>query len=214
MILAFDTATPATVVATGGMDGPVVERRHDPSPGERPGHTPQLLQLCREALAVGGCAFDDVRKIGVGVGPGSFTGLRVGVSTARALALATGADLVAISSLEALAWPLRGQPVSAVIDARRGEAFVASFGSGLVQGPEAIAADALAQLAGDGIAVGDGARLYRQQLEAAGFSVPPDSSPDHLISGKALVELTIAGATTAQNSLEPNYVRVPDATLR
>jgi len=129
------------------------------------------------------------------VGPGSFTGLRVGVSTARALALATGAELVAVSSLEALAWPHRPEPVTAVIDARRGEAFVASYDNGArARGPEAISASALPELDGQGLAVGDGAVRYRAELEAAGFDVPADDAPGHVMGSSALLALT-AGAT-------------------
>ena len=84
-------------------DGEPVELRHEPAPGERPGHAAQLLPLARRALDALGASFADVRRIGVGVGPGTFTGLRIGVATARALAQATGAEVAAVSTLEALA---------------------------------------------------------------------------------------------------------------
>jgi tRNA threonylcarbamoyladenosine biosynthesis protein TsaB len=99
VILGLDTATPATVVAVLPADGEPVELRHEPAPGERPGHAAQLLPLARRALDALGASFADVRRIGVGVGPGTFTGLRIGVATARALAQATGAEVAAVSTL-------------------------------------------------------------------------------------------------------------------
>ncbi|MEA2393962.1 MAG: tRNA threonylcarbamoyladenosine biosynthesis protein TsaB, partial [Solirubrobacteraceae bacterium] len=75
MILGFDTATPATAVAVLPERGEPVELRHDPAPGERPGHASQLLPLAARALRAAGGTFADVRRIAVGVGPGSFTGL-------------------------------------------------------------------------------------------------------------------------------------------
>ena len=104
IVLGFDTATPATAVALlDGASGDGAERRHDPAPGERPGHAPRLLALAHELLGEAGLAFADVERIAVGLGPGGFTGLRIGVATARALAQAAGAELVGVSTLHALA---------------------------------------------------------------------------------------------------------------
>ena len=131
MILGLDTATPATAVAVLPDDGEPVELRHEPAPGERPGHAAQLLPLARRALDALGATFADVRRIGVGVGPGTFTGLRIGVATARALAQATGAEVAAVSTLEALAAAAAtDRAVLAVLDARRGEAYAAAFRDG------------------------------------------------------------------------------------
>jgi tRNA threonylcarbamoyladenosine biosynthesis protein TsaB len=153
-ILAFDTATPATAVALATGDGPIARRRHDPEPGERPGHQSRLLALIAELLAEAGLGWADVERIAVGIGPGTFTGLRVGVATARALAQAHGAELVGVSTLHALAAQAAGlagapaavgdadlaggadpagdgaRPLVAVLDARRGEAFAAAWRDG------------------------------------------------------------------------------------
>ena len=143
MILGFDTATPATAVAVLPAAGEPVELRHEPAEGERPGHARQLLPLAEQALQTLDATFADVRRIGVGVGPGTFTGLRIGVATARALAQATGAEVAGISTLEALAVEAGDdRAVLAVLDARRGEAYAAAFRDGeRLLAPVAVAVD-------------------------------------------------------------------------
>jgi tRNA threonylcarbamoyladenosine biosynthesis protein TsaB len=225
LVLAFDTATAATVVGVGRDGAPVVARRHDPGPGERPGHATQLLALVEDALAEAGGALADVTRIGVGVGPGSFTGLRIGVATGRALAQATGAEAVTVSTLDALAWGLDAVgappagPVLAVLDARRGEAFVAAWDGGArTLAPGAVAPEALGALgllhAAGGAAVGDGAIRYRAQLEDGGVAVPADGAPEHLVRGEALVALARVGEVVSRERLVPDYLRVPDVDLR
>lgn len=216
VVLAFDTATGATVVGAAGSGGAVAERRDDPGAGERPRHVQRLLELCEAALADIGAGWDDVARIGAGVGPGTFTGLRIGIATARALATARDIDVVPVSTLEALA--LGAQPhdeVLAVIDARRGEAFTAPFRAGRrTAPPAALAPDALPGLAGPGwLAVGDGAVRYREPLAAGGIDVPPDSDPRHRVAGAALARLAAAGTPVAAATLVPDYVRLPDAEL-
>lgn len=210
MILAFDTATAATVVAASTGDR-VVERRHDPAPGERPGHTPFLLRYAHEVLAELGGSLREVERIAVGVGPGSFTGLRVGVATARGLAQASGAELVGVSSLGALACSHRGG-VRAAIDARRGEVFTALFENRVQTAPAA--ALPVTEIGGlePGLVVGDGAIRYRAEFESAGCSVPSDSDDVHRIGGAALVSLAELAAPAAPDGLLPDYVRIPDAT--
>src|ERR1044072_821152 len=87
-LLAFDTATPATAVALSLEDGRTLTRQHRPGAGERPGHVTELLPLAQELLAQAGIGFASLDRSAVGVGPGTFTGLRIGVATARALAQA------------------------------------------------------------------------------------------------------------------------------
>ncbi|HEX8204636.1 MAG TPA: tRNA (adenosine(37)-N6)-threonylcarbamoyltransferase complex dimerization subunit type 1 TsaB [Solirubrobacteraceae bacterium] len=208
-ILAFDTATPATVVALVG-DGARAESRHDPEPGERPQHVQRLLPLAAELLDAAGLAFADLDRIAVGTGPGTFTGLRIGVATARALAQASGAELAGVSTLEALAAAAAGEDreVLAVLDARRGEAFV----GGAVP-PAAVTPALLADIARPGmLAVGDGAVRFREVLETSGAEVPADGSPLHRVSALTVAELA-AGAPPTGRDVTPEYLRLPDAEI-
>jgi len=222
IVLGFDTATPATAVGLIDGDGIVSERRHDPGEGERPGHVAQLLGLAHQLLDNAGLAFADVDRIAVGLGPGTFTGLRIGVSTARALAQATGAELVGVSTLEALA--LEAQPHApagagalAVVDARRGEVFAAGWRGGeRVLRPVTLAPAALADLLRRGepawLAVGDGALRFRADLEGAGCLVAADGSARHGVRGRAICRLALrASRGSARELVVPEYLRRPDA---
>jgi tRNA threonylcarbamoyladenosine biosynthesis protein TsaB len=223
VILGLDTATSSTAVAVLPDDGEGVELRHEPAAGERPGHARQLLPLAERALASVGATFADVARIGVGVGPGTFTGLRIGVATARALAQSTGARLAAVSTLDALAEAANGdRPVLAVLDARRGEAFAATYvGGQRVAGPVAIAPEQLAAFAEQAapvepaswLAVGDGAVRFRDRLVPAA-DVPGDDSKLHRVSALAVCRLARVAPTVDRDALLPEYVRPPDAVPR
>ena len=228
VVLGLDTATPDTVVGLIGAGEPI-ELRHTPAPGERPGHGHELLPLAREALATAGLDWPAVDRLAVGVGPGSFTGLRIGVATARALVQSSGAEVVAVSTLHALAAAADDPDrcVLAVLDAGRGEAFVAAWrGDERVLEPAAVAPDALAGLlepapghARKGtepflspwLAVGDGAIKFRSQLEPAGVLVPADGSALHRVSALVLCRLALSLPPTDPEALLPEYVRQPDA---
>jgi tRNA threonylcarbamoyladenosine biosynthesis protein TsaB len=215
VILGLDTSTAATAAAVWAPGGPAVERRDDPPPGARPGHAARLLPLVEEALQNAGAGWDAVERIAVGVGPGGFTGLRIGIATARALAQARGLPLIGVSSLEALAKAARepgARPIVAVIDARRGEVFAASPGT---FGPLALTPDALAaRIPPESLAVGDGAVRFRAELERAGAVVPADGSPLHRVSALKICELGAAGEPADRDALLPDYRREPDAKPR
>ncbi|MEJ7797491.1 MAG: tRNA (adenosine(37)-N6)-threonylcarbamoyltransferase complex dimerization subunit type 1 TsaB [Solirubrobacteraceae bacterium] len=219
IVLGFDTATPATAVALleGHAPGDARERRHDPPAGERPGHASRLLALAHDLLDEAGLRFADIDRIAVGLGPGGFTGLRIGVATARALAQAADAEIVGVSTLRALAAaarPAAGQGVLAVVDARRGEVFAAGFrGERQLLGPLAIAPSALGALAGAGwLALGDGALRFRDDLQAAGCVVPADGSPQHGVSARMICRLARHAHRGAERDLlVPDYLRRPDA---
>lgn len=88
-VLGLDTATPSTAVAVLLDDGTTAfERRDDPPAGERPAHAARLLELAEAVLEEAALDWDAVTRLAVGVGPGGFTGLRIGIATARALAQA------------------------------------------------------------------------------------------------------------------------------
>jgi tRNA threonylcarbamoyladenosine biosynthesis protein TsaB len=224
IVLGFDTATPATAVALLDDARPqhAAERLHKPAPGERPGHAAQLLALAAELLQDASLGFSDVDRIAVGLGPGTFTGLRIGVATARALAQSAGADLVGISTLRALASVAEPEAppqtgVLAVIDARRAEVFAAGWRDGrLVIGQAALAPGRLTAAVqaegGSWLAVGDGALRFRQDLERAGCTVPDDGSAQHDVSARAICRLGLeAPEGTARELVIPDYLRPPDA---
>jgi len=241
ILVALDTATPASVAGVLRADGTVVEARDDPPPGSRGRHAARLLPLLAEAMAEAGVAWEAVERIAVGVGPGGFTGLRIGVATARALAQGRGLPLVPVSSLEALAQganagdvlmaeagagrvggavgaAIAGAPIiAAVLDARRSEVFAGAWGcAGAVLAPAALVPGALAErLAALGApvrAVGDGAVRFRAELEAAGIAVPADGAPEHRMAAGPFCRLGAAGAPADRDRLLPDYRREPDAT--
>jgi tRNA threonylcarbamoyladenosine biosynthesis protein TsaB len=213
ILVALDTATPATVAGVLRADGSVVEARDDPPPGSRGEHASRLLPLIEQALeAIGWSA---VERIAVGVGPGGFTGLRIGIATARALAQAHGLPLVPVGSLAVLAAGSEGT-VAAVLDARRGEVFAAVYDSGReLVAPAALAPEALAarlkRLDQPVQAVGDGAVRFRQELEGAGVAIPADDSSAHRISAAPLCRLGAVGEPAERDKLLPDYRREPDA---
>lgn len=134
IVLGFDTATQATAVGLRLADGTTLHARDDPAAGAHPGHATRLLAIAGELLAQAGLSWGELERVAVGVGPGRFTGLRVGIATARGLVQSLGVPLVGVSSLRALAFAAAraaGEtPPSAtiaVIDARRGEAFAAAY---------------------------------------------------------------------------------------
>ena len=223
VVLAFDTATAATVVGLSVSGELVCELADRPTSQERPRHAEQLLSLCEQALAEAAVGCDEIDRIGVGIGPGTFTGLRIGAATGQGLAQANGIELVAVSTLRALALPARiAEPelqVAAVGDARRGEAFSAAWAP---DGKQVVADQAcppqqlVAALAADGapsIAVGDGALIFRKELESGGIAVPADSSSLHQLAGAALCQLATTSNPANAGALVPHYVREPDAEI-
>lgn len=242
IVLGLDTATSATAVGVRLQDGTVLERRDDPSPGGHPGHATRLLAMAAELLADAGIAWEQIQRVAVGLGPGTFTGLRVGVATARGLAHSRGIELVGVSSLRALALgalegaggqeaaagtgpPPPGEAL-AVIDARRGEVFAAAYERGPAGVPReltaaaalaparlaALAADARERGGGSCRLVGDGAVRYRELLTDLGLEVPAEGSPLHLVSGGSICILG-ASASAGDRGALPDYVRRPDAEL-
>jgi len=191
LILAFDTATD---VATSALvsNGEVL--------GERLSRAVTLLEDVDALLRQAGAHTGDVEALAVGIGPGSFTGVRIGLATARGIALALGIPVAGVSTLDALA---AGAPGAVpVVDARRREVFV-------LQGEPRVAAPSELDLASGTTCVGSGAVRYRALLEAAGAEIPPDSDERHLPRARFHAEL--ARDFGPVELVEPLYVRVPDA---
>jgi tRNA threonylcarbamoyladenosine biosynthesis protein TsaB len=191
LILAFDTATD---VATSALvsDGEVL--------GERTSRAVTVLEDVDALLRQAGAHTRELEGIAVGIGPGSFTGVRIGLATARGLALALGVSVAGVSTLDALA---AGAPGAVpVIDARRGEVFV------LLEEPRVLTPDQL-ELTPGTVCVGSGAVRYRPVLEAAGALIPPDQDDRHV--PRARFHAALAGEFGPAEAVEPMYLRVPDA---
>ena len=192
LTLAFDTATG---VATSALvrDGNLL--------GERAGRAVEVLADADELLRAAACTPRDLDVLAVGVGPGSFTGVRIGLAAARGVALALELPVAGVSTLEALA---AGAPGAVpVIDARRGEIFVLASGRARCLAPGEL------DVEGDRTYVGDGAVRYRDTIEAAGGVVPADDSELHL--PRARFHARLAGRGGPAEEVEPVYLRVPDA---
>jgi tRNA threonylcarbamoyladenosine biosynthesis protein TsaB len=194
LTLAFDTATS---VATSALleDGKLL--------GERTGTAKRLLEDVDDLLTSADAQPDELERIVVGTGPGSFTSLRMGLAASRTLAFALGAQVAGVSTLEALA---AGAPAALpVIDARRREIFTLIDGEPLAASPNELGNALLRGRA----CVGDGAVRYREVLEAAGAEIPPDDSELHV--PRASVHARLATDFGPAELVEPIYVRVPDA---
>ena len=213
IILGIDTATPATAVALALTGSAPREERDDVEPGARPRHTERVLGLAAALLAQAGIGWAQIDLVAVGVGPGGYTGLRIGLATARGIARAHGARLAGVGTLRALAEPLGARAAVAVLDARRGEAFIAAYaGSRELLAPRVCAPAELAGWAAAcgprSLAVGDGALRFASFLAAGGVAVAPAESALHRVSAAAICRLALAGHLTAP---VPDYQRVPDA---
>jgi tRNA threonylcarbamoyladenosine biosynthesis protein TsaB len=192
LTLAFDTAT--EVATSALVDGSEVL-------GERVSSARTLLEDVDALLRRGGAHPRDLGALAVGIGPGSFTGVRIGLATARGLALALDLVGAGVSTLDALA---AGAPGAVpVVDARRREVFA------LVAGEPAVLAPADLDLPAGTVCIGDGARRYRMQFEQRGLVVPPDDDERHV--PRARFHAALAAEYVPVDSIEPLYLRVPDA---
>ncbi len=220
VVLGVDTATADAVVGVTAGGEVVREARVDPGPDGRPRHSQVLLgEVERSVEEAGG--WERIERIAVGVGPGSFTGLRIGISTARALAQARRIPIAPVGSLAALArgiWETgSGVPALPVFDARRGEAFAALFGGDdaelwapFVTPPGELAAR-VGSLEEIPLAAGDGALRFAAELEAAGATVAPPDSPIHRVAARHVCAVGEAATEATPDQIQPLYLRPPDA---
>jgi tRNA threonylcarbamoyladenosine biosynthesis protein TsaB len=223
IVVGIDTSTPQTSVAIGS-DLEVLASVSIAGKARQESVTPALKQL----LAWSGVDLHRVGGIAVGIGPGLFTGLRVGVETAKTLAQVLGVPIVGITSLDALAFMVRytSRRIAAVVDARRGEVFAAVYRAVpggvvretgyLVLKPDHLVAE-LQALPEEVLCVGNGAILYRREIEELGsrveFASPAAAHPD----AAALVELAAPRFLREEHDrlfdVVPMYIRKSDAEI-
>jgi tRNA threonylcarbamoyladenosine biosynthesis protein TsaB len=219
-LLGFDTSTAATSACLLRADGEAFEVIPPPQAlFDPPAHARELLPAVVSVLERAGLSWGEVDALGVGVGPGRFTGLRIGVATARALAASRGLELRPVSSLAALAEGIEGPLRLPLIDARRDELFAALYEDGQERWPpEPIAPEALAErLRAEGLrprAAGDGSIRFRRVLEAAGVAVEPDAASAHVVRGLHVCRLAARAPARPAQAVLPDYMRLPDATPR
>jgi tRNA threonylcarbamoyladenosine biosynthesis protein TsaB len=195
LTLAFDTATS---VATAALvrDGEVL--------GERASRAVRVLEDADELLRGAGAEQSELDRLVVGTGPGSFTGLRMGLAAARGLAFSLDVPVAGVSSLDAL---VAGAPGALpVVDAGRREVFT------LVSGEPVSAAPQELELEPGTLCIGDGAIRYRAVLEERGAEVPPDEDERH--RPRAHFHIALATEFGSADEIEPLYLRIPDAEQR
>lgn len=223
IVIGVDTSTPQTSVAVG-TETEILAKASVAGASRQESVTPIL----RDLLERSDLSLSQVGGIAVGTGPGLFTGLRVGVETAKTLAQVAGVPIVGIPSLDVLAHPVRFTPrrIAAVIDARRREVFSAIYRSvpgGVVRErgyevhpPDRLAAE-LQALPGDVLAVGNGAMLYRHVLEGIGSRIEFASSIAAHPEAAALVELAVPRLLREEHDrlfdVVPRYLRKSDAEI-
>lgn len=218
LVLAFDTSTTIATVAVVRVE----ERREALAEisvaGTGSGSSSEaLLPAVHSALGLCGIGLGEIDLILVGLGPGTFTGIRISAATARSLAFGSGVSLAGGDTLSALAAPAlqglgEGESVLSVVDARRGEVFAQRHANGEPGDIFCAAPESLPESMSSTLVVGDGAARYRDRLVRLG-RIPSNGSPLHRVTAAGMVsasELTIV----SPEELAPIYVRQPDAETR
>jgi len=189
------------------------------SPQGRPLHATRLLEEVERAAAEAG-GWEAVDLIAVGLGPGTFTGLRVGISTARGLAVGLGLSVRGVCTLDALAAGIQESQSGvalAVLDGWRGEVFAALYEADgsrtwepAVYKPDELA-ERVAELPAPPSVAGSGAVRFRQELAQGGVRIADDSDPIHRVAGRHVCALAASAGGEDRDGLAPIYLRPPDA---
>jgi tRNA threonylcarbamoyladenosine biosynthesis protein TsaB len=224
LVLAVETSTPQSSVALGSEQGILASSTISWARG----HQEVVVPAVERMLAWSEVELSQVAGVAVGLGPGLFTGLRVGVATCRGLAQVLGLPLVGIGSLDVLAFGVRHtrSRIGAVIDGKRGEVFFAFYRpvpggvtreTGFAVGPPERLAAELGASGEETLLVGNGALLYRRQLEDAGTPVEFASASRAFPEAVSLLELAVPRfqreETSRPEDVVPHYVRKSDAEI-
>ncbi len=214
-ILAFDTCLGALSVAlrTRAANGDWLIR--EAYEARQTGHAERLMPMIAEVMAASGRAFSDIERFAVTVGPGTFTGVRVGVAAARAFALATGRPVVGIDSLAVIAARGRtllgadaaSRALLVAVDARRGALYCALHGApGTAETPALMTAEDAAALARshDALVIGSGAPLVAETVG------PAIETALHVIEPHARFLAQLAAERPPSGKISPLYLRAPD----
>lgn len=223
LILGIDTATPQSGCAVGGHEGVLALAQSAKGRRHAENLVPAISFVCQQAQI----ELSEISVVAVDLGPGLFTGLRVGIATGTAMAHALGIPMIGVASLDLLAFPLRftNRLIGAVIDARRGEVFYAFYrqvpggmqriGEHRVGSPDDLASE-LEATGEEALLVGDGVHRYlalfqsmpRVEIADNGWSYPSASSLVQLAHAQALRE-----EFEQPGTLQPIYLRKPDAEI-
>jgi tRNA threonylcarbamoyladenosine biosynthesis protein TsaB len=222
LILGIETATRTGGVAIFSDDGLLAEYTLNIEVT----HSERLMATVDRVLTDTGISLRSIEGIAVSAGPGSFTGLRIGVSTAKALAWTTGLPVAAVPTLKALAWNLAGAafPICPLLDAKKREVYAAIYRQ--VDGTlQQVMADAVLPLSGlaenvpgPAVFTGEGAFLFRRELhelfgDRALFASRSASAPSAASVAEIGRVMLLAGERTALDELAPVYIRRPEAEV-
>ena len=219
LILGIETATVQAGCAIGGHEGVLASAHSAKGKRHAENLTPAIAFICEQAQI----ELSEIGLVAVDIGPGLFTGLRVGVATAKAVAFALRVPMIGVSSLDLLAFPVRFTPrlIVAAIDARRNELYYALYrqvpgGVQRISEPTVGSADDLASellaLSEEVLLVGDGAHRYREAFDGL-TKVEIVDQGNSFPSAASLVQLAHAQALREIDSIQPMYLRRPDAEI-
>lgn len=209
-LMVVDTALGLCTAGVFEVEGATVRRLGLRSEPMVKGHSERIAGFARDAALEAGMAFADLDRIGVTVGPGSFTGLRVGLAFAQGLAAALNRPVVGVSALDALAASAdEAATVAALIDARRGQVYARFWRDGEPAGPaEALTLEAaaarIATMEADAVLVGSGAALFAEAVAGPRLLGLDGPAPEALARLAAAADPTLAPP-------RPLYLRAPDA---